>query len=128
MDENGGQAEAGSALFDDFATRGRVGVKARAHPCELRLESVAGDETHPGVLEDRSCRFPGGIVGPVGRWAEEGSPGRVPDPVVDDREHYAGHDHLDHKGDPVAEQPRGEGLDPPWHAEQPRVGKSCQKR
>ena len=65
------QAEARHALFDHLAACARVGVKARADPCQLGLERVARDEPDTAGGDDRAGRLPGGVVGALCRRAEQ---------------------------------------------------------
>ena len=126
VDEDRRQAEARRPFLHDFAAGTGVRVKAGADPRELGLERMTRHEADASSGEDRARRLTCLVIGVVGRRAEQRSPGRVPDPVIDHGEHDPGHDHLGHEGEAQTEQPGREGLEPLRYAEQPPVGQPRQ--
>ena len=127
MDEYRRQAEARRPFLHDFAASTGVRVKARPDPRELGLEGMARDEADASCGEDRARGLTSLVIGVVGRGAEQRSPGRMPDSVIDHGQDDPGHDNLGHEGEPETEQPGREGLEPPRHAEKPPVGQPRQK-
>ena len=100
VDEDRRQAEARRPFLHDFAAGTGVRVKARPDPRELGLEGMARDEADASCGEDRARRLTSLVIGVVGRGAEQRSPGRMPDPVIDHGQDDPGHDHLGHEGEP----------------------------